>query len=357
MATTTRERRTDGTFSTAYDASGRYELVREVAEAANSRNPRSTTQRQFDDARATAGHPDAPTARAICMSLKIGWTALLEIVFSDERNTPMSAAAHNRAWMNVPSEEEIYFALRFAAMRHDVKTLSYAEYEKWRDELVAADKRRHGNESVLEQALPRAGRIWNACGKDWNYALTVAGLAVRGAVKHQYSIALDDIYDAFVRWTGARPQGWLTLDRLAQMLSVPMSRKLGRKPFPQVEKSIISRRKKAGLATPKQVMNMGEAKKLPLPDDLLAATGADARTPRKPKRDWTYETVLGCLAEYVKTLPAGARASQHDYQARRKGKQWPAVRKIQEYAPWSAMLAAARALAQTGVITPIEELV
>jgi hypothetical protein len=309
-------RRDDGTFATRYDQGARYELVREVALAANPAAPERTSQRQWDEARATAGHPDAPTARAICMSLKVSWQELLTLVFNEERNTTMSAAANQRAWFKVPTEEEIFFALRFVAMKRGVETLSYADYERGREQLIAADKKRMGNESVLEQVLPRAGQIWNACGKDWEYALTVAQLTPQRQVKHETSMPVEDVYDALVRWTGARPQGWLTLDRFAQMANLPMSRRLGRKPFKQLEKAIIAKRKKQGLPVPKQVMNMGEAKHLPLPDDLFDRRKA----PRSPKRDGTYETVLGCLAEYVRTLPAGTKASQHHYQAARKGR-------------------------------------
>jgi hypothetical protein len=135
-------------------------------------------------------------------------------------------------------------------------------------------------------------------------------------------------------------------------MNVPMERKHHRMSFKVVEKQIVARRKKAGLKTPATVMNMKTAKHLEIPEEIFGG-----ETDRLQRREpWTYEAALAKLADYIRSLPPGAKASQQDYQARRKNTDWPAVRKLQDYAPWAKMLGAARVLAQTGEITPLDEL-
>lgn len=346
-------RRPDGTFATRYDASGLYPLVAGIARAVDAEYPDRITMRAFDDARASAGHPDAPSARAICMRLKISWPELLATIFDENRNLTMTGGARDRAAFRIPTEEEIFFALRFIETKCGTgAAATYNHYERHREELIARDRGRTDGRSFLESVLPKASQIWNAAGKDWQFALQIAHLPPSKPATHTRAYTLDEIYDAFVRTTGCRPQGWRTVDRFAQKANVPMERKHHRQSFKAVEKQIVARRRKAGLETPATVMNMKTAKHLEIPQGIFG----DENGRLQRREAWTYETALTKLAEYVRSLPAGAKASQRDYQARRKNTDWPAVRKIQDYAPWAKMLSAARVLAQTGEIIPLEEL-
>lgn len=346
-------RRPDGTFTTRYDASGLYPLVAGIARVVDAEYPDRITMRAFDDARASAGHPDAPSARAICMRLKISWPELLATVFDESRNLTMTVGARDRAAFRIPTEEEIFFALRFVETRCGTgAAATFNRYERHREELIVADRGRSDGRSFLESVLPKASQIWNAAGKDWQFACVIAQLPTAAPAKHKRAYTLDEIYDAFVRTTGCRPQGWRTIDRFAQKANVPMERKHHRTGFKTVEKQIVARRKKAGLETPANVMNMGTAKHLEIPRGIFG----DENDRLRRREAWTYEAALAKLAEYVRSLPAGVKASQHDYQARRKGAGWPAVRKLQDYAPWAKMLSAARVLAQTGEIIPLEKL-
>lgn len=343
----------DGKFRSDYDLNARYDLVREVALVADPDFPDRITMVQFDDARATAGHPDAPSARASCMALKMKWRELLERVFDPERDPVMSAAAHRRQAARIPVEEEIFFALRFVAMKRDRETLTYDEYDLFRLELIEEDKRRMRSASFLEHVLPTAGQIWNACGKDWAFALSLAQLKSAKERKHARAADLDEVYGAFVETTGARPAGWATLDRFAQRANMPMRRRTGREKFEKVEKAILAQRKKQGLDTPDEKIDNRTASTFEIPPELAARLTQAAAN--RPPREWTYETVLAGLTEYVKSLKAGERATQHHYSAKRVGTPWPSVRKIQDYGAWTPMLAAARKLAQTGEITPLED--
>jgi hypothetical protein len=58
-----------GRFNSAYWTLDLYELVRAVAEFAKPEGPTLVTEAAWDKARAGAGYPDAPTARAICARL------------------------------------------------------------------------------------------------------------------------------------------------------------------------------------------------------------------------------------------------------------------------------------------------
>lgn len=343
----------DGKFTSDYDLNARYDLVRKVALVADPDFPDRITMVQFDDARATAGHPDAPSARANCMALKMKWRELLERVFDPERDPVMSAAAHRRKPARIPTEEEIFFALRFVAMKRDKETLTYDQYDLYRGELIEEDKRRMKSASFLEHVLPTAGQIWNACGKDWAFALSLAKMETTRPRKHARAADVDEVYDAFVQTTSARPAGWGTLDKFAQRANMPMSRRHGRETFAKVEKGILARRKKRGLETPDEKIDTREARTFEIPPALAERLmlAAAKRTPR----EWTYETVLAGLAEYVKSLKATERATQSHYRAKRVGTPWPSVRKIQDYGAWTPMLAAARKLAQTGEITPLQD--
>jgi hypothetical protein len=52
----------------------------------------------------------------------------------------------------------------------------------------------------------------------------VAGEPLTTREEHR-ALPVDAVYDGFVRTTGARPQGWKTLDRFAQTANVALERR------------------------------------------------------------------------------------------------------------------------------------
>lgn len=94
----------DGTFESEYtDAHLAETVIATIARHAyrfgGVPSPRETTKRQFNDARAGAGHPDCPTAQAILLRIPMGWQDLLDLALSDRsiEHTAAAVAAAKRA--------------------------------------------------------------------------------------------------------------------------------------------------------------------------------------------------------------------------------------------------------------------
>ena len=87
-----RPRDSHGRLESAYSDRELYDLVRAVAEHASPDEPQFVSQRVFDCGRAAAGHPHAPSARAICARLRdhrgrpFPWLKLLALVFDPDRD-------------------------------------------------------------------------------------------------------------------------------------------------------------------------------------------------------------------------------------------------------------------------------
>ena len=177
-------------------------LVRDVCRHARPNAPVETTEREFNDARAAAGHPDAPTAGRICTRLHITWPELKSTALNPKRSHTQTVAARTRPedapWIG---EDACVFALQLVAKRRGVDQLSPSEYEETADVMRREHARRwaHGNTVVL----PTVGQI-ERCFKTWAKALKAAGLSPRRAVRMQ-ALGYVDALELALETKGAIP--------------------------------------------------------------------------------------------------------------------------------------------------------
>lgn len=233
MATTTHAQ--GGRFGSSYETLDLYGIVRDVALAASSEEPTAVSETVWDRARTKAGHPKAPSARAICARLadangrSFSWRDLLELVFDEDRDPERVHALRARVGEDEALDERhVSYALRRAARELGGQTLAPDAYARAREKLIAGARRRRrgaaGRLAPLHQLvadlLPTVGQIERIAG-DWDQALELAGLDPRpehGARTSERGMPIAELLDRFADETG----GWFC--RRAQLLEYARDR-------------------------------------------------------------------------------------------------------------------------------------
>jgi len=121
-----------------------------------------------------------PTGAAIIMRFNVGdarsiaWQEIVTAALRPDRS--MWLAAVRRAEPVEPvADGQLIFALRFIAERLGTSSLSRGRYHDKREELVAEDVARHGDDALLPGLLPTLNQIDGQM--RWKDALKLAGLA------------------------------------------------------------------------------------------------------------------------------------------------------------------------------------
>jgi hypothetical protein len=166
-------------FVSSYDKRSLLQAVAAVAAGADADDPQSVSQRAFDEARASAGHPAAPSAKQAAARFDVSWAQLLEVACQPGDLNRRLGRLVGEDPRDDLSEQEVISALRTAASRRDQLegTLLPDEYAEERQQMLDADRRayRHGGNLWL----PTVGQIqWFADG-GWDQALKLAGLRPR----------------------------------------------------------------------------------------------------------------------------------------------------------------------------------
>jgi len=187
-----------GKATSRFDERSLYDVVRAVAEHADPLRPAGVTQRKWDAARAGAGYPDAPSARAICMRLKVertqesfSWLELLEAVFSEGSVVDrIEIRRRSEPPTGDLSINHVYFAVHVVAKRLGKATVRRDEYVRERQEMLAEERRRGGY--LLSELLPTRNQLEVAArneagvgsrpqASDWDRVLEMVGLEIPGA--------------------------------------------------------------------------------------------------------------------------------------------------------------------------------
>jgi hypothetical protein len=201
-----------------------------VARYVRPNRPETVRQREFDDARASAGHPNLVTSRAIVLRLNgdaavhRSWREWLKILLDKERSLTQTRAAATRAQpllyaerlaeadepagddaqaaANEELEQHVYFGLRRVATERKVKTLTRDDYAAGREALVAA------NPSLADD-MPTLGQVERFL--TWDQALEIAeleplpALAQRTQATRIRGLSRGQATALFVRHHGAWP--------------------------------------------------------------------------------------------------------------------------------------------------------
>jgi hypothetical protein len=149
--------------------------VREVTLHVSPRKPQEVSLRDFDVARAVAGHPSAPRASQTCERLDMSWPELKELAHGPDREVERTLAARGRA-EELPedwTEEDSFRCLRAIAERQGVGSVDPATYDRGRAAILAEHRGRwrHGREIVF----PTANQIEHLFGS-FTAGVVAAGL-------------------------------------------------------------------------------------------------------------------------------------------------------------------------------------
>lgn len=149
-------------------------VLREVLVHASPDAPASVTQRAYNEARASAGHPDAPRADKLTRRFGVPWPRLCaEAVARDDAAYTLAVASKGRV-RPVLTEAEIVAALRTAAARLGTDQITSTDYETARTQINADIARRHRHGAHIKP-LPSADTLLKNA-TSWGTALAAAGL-------------------------------------------------------------------------------------------------------------------------------------------------------------------------------------
>lgn len=180
-------------------------MVAEIATQARPQHPEKTSTRQFDSARATSAHPNAPSARWIAKRLGHPWPKVVEISLDPKRDIVMTDSAARRPaaekWLNL---RHLHFALRFVARERDETCFTEIEYGHSRDQLLAADS--HRAISFLETMLPTRGQIIQIAPRLEAQAAEEAKQAQKEAKDAEKAAADDAVADEAAVAAGEKPK-------------------------------------------------------------------------------------------------------------------------------------------------------
>jgi hypothetical protein len=331
-------------FRSPYDTRALPDAVRAVALRCCPEAPQTVSQRDFDRARAEVPeHAQAPTARQICTRLGVSWQPLLAALFEPGRDIGKFVSHKQRATADQPlSEEHATAALRMIATRLGVPTLRPAQYDTARQELLAANRRRHRHGIAL--LLPTANQVERAAGT-WDQALALAGLQTRGPAAgtgaHRSTVSYHEAIRRFLESQGAMPT-FNELERFARAQEFPLPR------------TPAGGHKSALLHVQAEFHSAGRWAPDTFPPKhqrpAYDFTGVDVRQPGEQRRVWSRtkdECIAGVIA-YLDELPAGEKVSQKRYGAWAVGKPHPAPSAFHRHGGWTRLLREARSLRRNG---------
>jgi hypothetical protein len=309
-------RRRDGTFDSEYDELGLYALVRTVADFVSPDEPTLVTEKAWDAGRAPSGHPDAPSARAICVRLadtkgkSFPWPELLEVACDPDRDITQTHASRRGAEDGDHfTEDHVFYALRLAAGERKTKTLAPDTYTQTRDNLIAAARRR--GVDLLEDLLPTVGQVERVAG-GWPAALEFAGLEPRNgdSWSAKKGLPIVEALDLHAEATG----GWLctyaALDAFAERFGFSLGRREEGKSWTAYLAEATELRAERKATTEKDLP--GPEKKL---EYKLPEEAAEDLTPRRRRGHWTKELCVAAARRYLDQLRAGRPASKKGYLA------------------------------------------
>lgn len=290
------------------------DVVRDVAEASGSPDPRAVSQRAWDVARDGVG-ADAPPARRVSALLRLPWAKVLALAFMDE---PGRSVALGRAlgeeeqdWL---TPEYAGFVLRLVARRLGKHTVSPREYMRERKALLACDDAHwlHGRRLIL----PNVEQLRLAAGS-WDAALTSAGLGDShspGYGRRRKPPSIIDILDRCYEAHGAEPTSSEN-EVFARANGIPYPRRERGRAWSSYVGEWKEGRRGRGLAIPD-----GPPPTAWRPDYVIDVGAAHAGERRAQSRD-DFDEAVSWAMRYLVQLSASERATERGYNAWASGQE------------------------------------
>ena len=149
------------------------DLLEEALALVKPERPEDFPQSRFDAALDAAGHPDAPRARRIARRLGMTWGEIATLCVAHPGTIRHSLKKRLGEPEIKITDLDVIYALRLVALRLGRTTLSGVVYDRERDKLMAADRRKHFHSSGV--TLPSKHSILQHT-KTWDAALELAEL-------------------------------------------------------------------------------------------------------------------------------------------------------------------------------------
>jgi hypothetical protein len=328
--------RHDGKFDSTLTDLERYDVVAAVALHGQPNSPEMITMRRWDAARAGAGFPDAPTARAMTMHFAgRGWAQILSDALSNHRNlTQVEAKRTGSEDRSDLDFRHVRFAIRAAALARTQETITEGEYAETREKMIAADARREVG-GLMERLMPTVGQIRHLLGNGpeaWMKAVEdVAGLrppARKGPPKGMPLLVAYELYVDVAQAKCSRHE----LTRFARESGFKLERTTGVK-WGAIESEVAKRLTAAGKEMPAKSVGRGtkpvaDLALVPVEHHQVEETITVSR-----------EMCINALREFHGLLPKRAKRTRARYLAEvRNHSQWPWPNHFNKWGGFTALL-------------------
>lgn len=256
------------------------------------------SRRQYDAARAAAGHRDLPTAAQVLRRTRSGsWPQLLAVLTDERRDLDRTLGQRaGREHIGGFTAAHVALALRDVARSLGQRTLSAREYEDVRVRTV-----RHARRRRIAVRMPTVGQIEAAAG-GWEQACRIAGLRPGTCHERPGGIAVVDALEIAVDALGVVPSR-RQLERLARHNEVALARPT--RPRAETIAEVARRRAQRGLSMPGPAVG---ARVEDFEVDVPALRG-----PRAHHSRWTREQCVAAVAAWLADLAPHERPTQRSY--------------------------------------------
>jgi hypothetical protein len=350
-------RRSNGQATSSYSERALYDLVAEVTRYVSPSRPETVSQRAFDRSRTGAGHPDAPSARAICMRLgengaSMPWGLLRRKALAGDLDHDRSHAFHRGRDADLElGEQHLVFALRWAAQEAELPSLTPDRYHAIRRELLRRERRHdHGDhDPLLPRLLPSVSQIERIAadhdrgddgqhnqdrraltGADaeaaWDRALAIAGLEPRSVLgplrepqrrrrarlDRRTRLPLAEAIHHFVEANGELPATG-SMETFAKLADIALESKS--KPWAEHLDDARAYRSSLGLTTPSENPGPGRPK-TPKAEIKIPAGGIPGAPKRRKGRSrYSEADCIADLQRFDREIPASEARTQKRYLA------------------------------------------
>ena len=213
-------KRVAGRFAPEHSPQDLLATVRRVASHGQPDDPAAISQAAYDRARKTVSGAPGPRAYRIVERLNTPWPQILSLAFGDTRPERTLGVRRKLQVRDELDRETIVHYLQRVAAHLGTEQLSVGDYDRGRQELIAADQRRTTHRSAEERLIPSGQMIVGKAGS-WRQALSWADLqpaTERKIPEYPAGRVLDDFIVDF----GYLPS-WRALDRYRQARGVAVT--------------------------------------------------------------------------------------------------------------------------------------
>ena len=291
--------RVAGRFVAGGDLRSRYAAIEAVLRVADPERPLRVSMRQFDAARAGAGHSSLPRAQDLSAWLAMPWQDVKAVALDPSRDPYRTYASRKRVdprpWSN---PDGAVLALQRVAKALGQNGIAATTYDRYRNEVSAATRK----------LLPSSPQIVALFGS-WSAALTAAELETASAAQPKGFPVVDAIA-VFVRTQGRLPsRGELEEFAADPRWAFPLQ-STARRPWQEwmaaFEAWWVG---EVGRSLPETAPR---SPFVPLSEEELVAL---PKSTRPPKGWWTRERVIACVVAYLEQHPEVTQLQQRGYRA------------------------------------------